>query len=163
MLVTNAEKSRRKNFQITCYGNHFILCFWSGSRGNQYEVWMGDDEKAQVETIQETSCCKCMSDCCKSMYDCLKYIIVCCWNGILRIYDCCKFCITRIGLYDCCKFCITPIYDCCKFCITRIYDCCKFCITRIFDCCKCCWNGILRNLGIPKDEGEDDPLLGKDA
>ena len=83
MFVTNTKKSRRKNFEITCYGDHFILCFWSGSRGNQYEVWMGSDGKAQVETKgsdekahEETSswlkcfqwkaCCICCGkDCCE--------------------------------------------------------------------------------------------------
>ena len=61
LFVINAEKSRRKNFQITCYGNHITLCFWSGSRGNQYEVWMGDDEKAHEKMIQETNVNPCKS------------------------------------------------------------------------------------------------------
>ena len=38
LLVTEANESCRKNFEITCYGRHFALRFSSGSQGNKIVV-----------------------------------------------------------------------------------------------------------------------------
>ena len=37
-IVTNTSESCRKNFQITCYGEHFSLRFRSGAKENQIVV-----------------------------------------------------------------------------------------------------------------------------
>ena len=36
--VTECSESCRKNFQITCDGDHISLCFWSGSKANRFVV-----------------------------------------------------------------------------------------------------------------------------
>jgi hypothetical protein len=38
LIVTGTSESCRRNFEITCYCDHFALCFWSGSRENKLVV-----------------------------------------------------------------------------------------------------------------------------
>ena len=45
VTVTLAGEIRRRNFEITCYGEHLFLCFWSGSRGNQVVIQIDDEGK----------------------------------------------------------------------------------------------------------------------
>ena len=92
--VTDAKESYRKNFEITCVGDHISLRFWSGSRRNKLRVQMGDDEKADVKTIRELTCGECV-------LGCLKYFFI-------SIYHCFRWCFFR--MYDCCKSC----YECCR-------------------------------------------------
>ena len=37
-LVTEKSESCRKNFKITCFTDHFSLCFWSGDKRNEFVV-----------------------------------------------------------------------------------------------------------------------------
>ena len=38
LIVTQVGESCRKDFAITCYGDHISLRFWSGSRRNKIVV-----------------------------------------------------------------------------------------------------------------------------
>ncbi len=53
-IVTEAKESCRRNLEITCYGDHITLLFWSGSRGNKIAVQLVDGE-TRVTTTGETS------------------------------------------------------------------------------------------------------------
>ena len=44
VIVTEAESWARKNFQITCYGDHFPYVFYSGSRCHQVVVQVSGGE-----------------------------------------------------------------------------------------------------------------------
>jgi hypothetical protein len=67
--VTDAKESYRKNFEITCVGDHISLCFWSGSREIQFVVEMDRDEKVRVQEISQKG------KFCKQMLNYLKHII----------------------------------------------------------------------------------------
>ena len=47
-----------KDFELTCYCDHFTLHFWSGSKGHQIVVQMDLEtpNKVSVETTRETWC-----------------------------------------------------------------------------------------------------------
>jgi hypothetical protein len=51
VIVTGTPESRRNNFEITCYGDHISLCFYSGARGNQLVVQVEGD-KIRVKTTR---------------------------------------------------------------------------------------------------------------
>ena len=42
VIVSETSESRRKNFQITCTGDHINWCFYSGSKGNKIEIIVED-------------------------------------------------------------------------------------------------------------------------
>ncbi|CAB4004425.1 Hypothetical predicted protein [Paramuricea clavata] len=44
LIVTETGESCRKDFEITCHGDHIALCFWSGSRGNSIVVQVVNGE-----------------------------------------------------------------------------------------------------------------------
>jgi formylmethanofuran dehydrogenase subunit C len=44
VIVTEAESWARKNFQITCYGDHFSYVFYSGSRYHQVVIQVSGGE-----------------------------------------------------------------------------------------------------------------------
>ena len=44
LIVTETGNSARKNYEITCYCEHFSLCFWSGKRENKIVVQMVEGE-----------------------------------------------------------------------------------------------------------------------
>ena len=52
LIVKEIKESRRKNFEITCYSDHFSLCFWSGSRRNEFVAQPDEDEiRVNVERV----------------------------------------------------------------------------------------------------------------
>jgi hypothetical protein len=53
LIVTEAGGPRRGNFEITCYGDHISLCFWSGFRENQIVVQVNRGE-IHVNITEET-------------------------------------------------------------------------------------------------------------
>ena len=38
LVVTNTKTCYRENLELTCYGDHFTLIFWSGARKNKMVV-----------------------------------------------------------------------------------------------------------------------------
>ena len=57
--MTDTRESCRKDFEITCYGDHIALCFWSGSRGNRIviqvvngEIYVTTDRRTWKETLR---------------------------------------------------------------------------------------------------------------
>ena len=38
LIATETEEWCRKNFEVTCYGEHFTLIFWSGARKDRMVV-----------------------------------------------------------------------------------------------------------------------------
>ena len=53
-MVTDVQEVRRNNFEITCYGEHISLCFWSGSRENTVVVELVDEEIRITTTAQSS-------------------------------------------------------------------------------------------------------------
>ncbi|CAB4019451.1 Hypothetical predicted protein [Paramuricea clavata] len=53
LIVTDTGESCRKDFEITCYGDHIALCFCSGSRGNRIVVQVVKGE-IHVTTMRRT-------------------------------------------------------------------------------------------------------------
>ena len=52
LIVTETEESVRTDFEITCYGEHISLCFWSGKRENKILVQMVKEEIHVTTTDQ---------------------------------------------------------------------------------------------------------------
>ena len=38
LIVTKTSESCLRNFELTCYGEHFSIIFWSGSRQNKFVI-----------------------------------------------------------------------------------------------------------------------------
>ena len=49
LIITETEQWALKNLEITCYGDHFAYCFWSGNRSHEVTVQMIGGE-IHVET-----------------------------------------------------------------------------------------------------------------
>ena len=57
LIVSETPESRRRNFQITCTGDHINWCFYSGSEGNKIEIIVQDGKVgigAEKTTWQES-------------------------------------------------------------------------------------------------------------
>lgn len=44
MITTEAQEWCRTNFEMTCYGEHFSLVFYSGARQNKFVIQMVREE-----------------------------------------------------------------------------------------------------------------------
>jgi hypothetical protein len=53
LIATELKESCRKDLELTCYGDHIHLCFWSGSRGNKIVVQIVDGN-TKITTCQRT-------------------------------------------------------------------------------------------------------------
>ena len=53
-IVTELPRTCRRNMEITCYGEHFTYCFWSGSRKNKLVFEENEQNKIIVTTIRQT-------------------------------------------------------------------------------------------------------------
>lgn len=53
LIVTGAPEWCRKNYELTCYAEHFTLVFWAGSRGNRMVIQVADG-KIEVKTTHES-------------------------------------------------------------------------------------------------------------
>ncbi len=73
-IVTEAGEARRKDFEISCYGNHISLCFWSGKRRNQIVVQV-DQGEISVTVTKETWT-EWLKGVCVRNYDVFKNVIL---------------------------------------------------------------------------------------
>ena len=72
LIVTETGESVRKNFEITCYGEHISLGFRSGKRQNKIVVQMVEGEIHDRFTD-------------RSWWEKLKELLKSTWSGILRV------------------------------------------------------------------------------
>ena len=54
LIVTKAQEWCRKNFEMTCYGDHFALVFYSGARENKFVVQLVRGE-IHVDVVGEST------------------------------------------------------------------------------------------------------------
>lgn len=78
LIVTNAPEWCRKNFELTCYAEHFTLVFWSGSRKNKMVVQVADG-KIEV-AVTEESWRMWLKKVVKNLWSSLKNAAVYCFN-----------------------------------------------------------------------------------